>query len=130
LGPRPEHEAGGTRRGGERRERGGVAQERATIHDDLSVVRRDPCDGARRYRDSPRRQIGRADASRGEFGLRPISGGRYALMRMTGSGRTTPISQHSSPRRRNASATEPARPAATENRSPPEVSDSVSSETR
>src|SRR5207245_37692 len=43
-------------------------------------------------------------------------GRRYALTRRTGSDSTRPISQHSSPRRRKASKTEPAPPAAPEKR--------------
>src|SRR5437660_4622 len=49
---------------------------------------------------------------------------------MTGSEITSPISQPSSPRRRNASITPRARSGATEKRRPPDVSDSARRETR
>ena len=53
-----------------------------------------------------------------------------ALTWITGSVSTEPISQQSSPRRRKASITDRARSGATEKSSPPEVSDSVSSDAR
>src|SRR5437667_6351790 len=65
--------------------------------------------------------IGRADSGLGDG---------QGVTRITGSVRTEPISQHSSPRRRKASPTAPAWLEATEKSSPPDVSASVSIEAR
>src|SRR5213594_2048454 len=91
-------------------------------------------DGKQAYRDSDGTQIGKPYSSGTRLWLRPIASrarpSAQPFTRITGSASTEPISQQSSPRRRKASVTDGARSGATEKSSPPEVSDSVSSDAR